>query len=77
MLGDLAATDAGHIDARACISDIRLDTPKGEWQGDQGQEYLDHSLVVANVIEHADLPGTDDDESEMEKPCADNSGARR
>jgi hypothetical protein len=51
--GDLRVTDTGQIGTGAGVADVRVDTPEGKRQGDQGKKNLDDSLVIANgVKEH-------------------------
>jgi hypothetical protein len=51
--GDLRVTNTGQIGACPGIAHVRVNTPEGKGQGNQGKEYLDNSLVVANgVKEH-------------------------
>jgi hypothetical protein len=51
--GDLRVPDTGQISACPGIADIRVDTPEGKGQGNQGKKNLDDSLVIANgVKEH-------------------------
>jgi hypothetical protein len=41
------------------VADVRVNTPEGKGQGNQGKKYLDNSLVVANgVKEHGGSPLT-------------------
>jgi hypothetical protein len=59
LLGDLRVSNTCQISACPGIADIRVNTPEGEGQGNQGKKDLDNSLVVANgVKEHGNSPLT-------------------